>query len=238
MSAQPDSQLDPRHRDVPSRPTSLYATLLKRGFDFAAAAALIVVLLPVYLLVWLCVVILMGRPVLFRDRRAGLDGQPFTVLEFRSMRDAADADGEPLPDALRLTAFGRLLRRTSLDELPQLLCVVQGSMSIVGPRPLPERYVPRYSARQATRLFVRPGLTGWAQTHGRNAVGWEERLSLDADYVERLGRPLGILLDARIVAATIGLVLYQAITGRGVAAPGEATMQEFLGTEGAGDRGA
>ena len=238
MSAQPDSQLDPRHRDVPSRPTSLYATLLKRGFDFAAAAALIVVLLPVYLLVWLCVVILMGRPVLFRDRRAGLDGQPFTVLKFRSMRDAADANGEPLPDGQRLTAFGRLLRRTSLDELPQLLCVVQGSMSMVGPRPLPERYVPRYSARQATRLFVRPGLTGWAQTHGRNAVGWEDRLSLDADYVERLGRPLGILLDARIVAATIGLVLYQAITGRGVAAPGEATMQEFLGTAGEGERGA
>ncbi len=223
---------------MPSRPRSLYATGLKRGLDCLAAVGLIVVLLPVFLLVAACVAVAMGRPVLFRDRRAGLDGQPFTVLKFRSMRDAADADGEPLPDALRLTAFGRLLRRTSLDELPQLLCVVQGSMSMVGPRPLPERYLPRYSARQATRLFVRPGLTGWAQTHGRNAVGWEDRLSLDADYVERLGRPLGILLDARIVAATIGLVLYQAITGRGVAAPGEATMQEFLGTAGEGERGA
>jgi sugar transferase EpsL len=238
MPALPEPHLDPRAADVPSRPRSLYATGLKRGFDCVAAVGLIVVLLPVFLLVAACVAVAMGRPVLFRDRRAGLDGQPFTVLKFRSMRDAADADGEPLPDAQRLTAFGRLLRRTSLDELPQLLCVVQGSMSMVGPRPLPERYLPRYSARQATRLFVRPGLTGWAQTHGRNAVGWEDRLSLDADYVDRLGRPLGILLDARIVAATIGLVLYQAITGRGVAAPGEATMQEFLGTAGEGERGA
>ena len=238
MPAQPEPHLDPRAADVPSRPRSLYATGLKRGFDCVAAVGLIVVLLPVFLLVAACVAVAMGRPVLFRDRRAGLDGQPFTVLKFRSMRDAAGADGEPLPDGQRLTAFGRLLRRTSLDELPQLLCVVQGSMSMVGPRPLPERYLPRYSARQATRLFVRPGLTGWAQTHGRNAVGWEDRLSLDADYVERLGKPLGILLDARIVAATIGLVLYQAITGRGVAAPGEATMQEFLGTAGEGERGA
>lgn len=212
-----------------ARPTTLYARSLKRPLDTAGATLLLLALSPVLLATGLAVAAFMGLPVLFRDRRAGLDGEPFTLLKFRSMRNAAGPDGRPLPDSQRLTRFGKLLRRTSLDELPQLFCVLAGSMSLVGPRPLPERYVPRYSPRQASRLFVRPGLTGWAQTHGRNAVDWDKRLALDADYVAMLGRSHGLLLDLRILAATAGQVLLQALTGRGVAAPGQATMQEFLG---------
>ena len=218
-----------------ARPATAYACVFKRVFDVAGAAGLLALLSPVLLVTAAAVAVLHGRPVLFRDRRAGRDGRPFTLLKFRSMREASGPDGRPLPDAERLTAFGRFLRRTSLDELPQLFCVLTGSMSMIGPRPLPERYVPRYSPRQASRLFVRPGLTGWAQTHGRNTVDWDTRLSLDADYVARLGRPFGILLDMRIVAATIGQVLLQALTGRGVSAPGHTTMPEFLGTEPAAD---
>jgi sugar transferase EpsL len=212
-----------------SRPKTLYARVFKRVFDAVGAAALLVLLSPVLLLTAVAVAAFMGFPILFRDRRAGLNGQPFTLLKFRSMRNASGHDGRQLPDAQRLTSFGTLLRRTSLDELPQLFCVIAGSMSLVGPRPLPERYLPRYSARQASRLFVRPGLTGWAQTHGRNAVDWEKRLALDADYVAMLGRSGGLLIDLRIVASTVGQVLLQALTGRGVSAPGQATMQEFLG---------
>ena len=213
------------------RPATAYARVVKRLLDVAGAAGLLVVLSPVLLATGLAVAGLTGRPVLFRDRRAGRNGRPFTLLKFRSMREATGPDGRPLPDAERLTGFGRFLRRTSLDELPQLFCVLAGTMSLVGPRPLPERYVARYSPRQASRLFVRPGLTGWAQTHGRNAVDWDKRLSLDADYVAMLGTPFGLLLDLRILAATAGQVLLQALTGRGVSAPGHATMQEFRGEE-------
>jgi sugar transferase EpsL len=214
-----------------ARPATVYSRFLKRIIDVAGALCLLIVLSPVLLATGLAVAALTGRPVLFRDRRAGRNGHPFTLLKFRSMREATSRDGAPLPDAERLTPFGRFLRRTSLDELPQLFCVLEGSMSLVGPRPLPERYVSRYSARQATRLYVRPGLTGWAQTHGRNAVEWEQRLALDADYVAMLGRPFGLVLDLRILATTIGQVLLQAFTGRGVSAPGHATMQEFLGNK-------
>ena len=230
MLAPPSDTLTGKNAGEIARPATVYSRFLKRLLDVAGATCLLVVLSPMLLATGLAVAVLTGRPVLFRDRRAGRDGQPFTLLKFRSMREATSPDGTHLPDAERLTAFGRFLRRTSLDELPQLFCVLAGSMSLVGPRPLPERYVSRYSARQATRLYVRPGLTGWAQTHGRNAVDWEQRLALDADYVAMLGRPFGLLLDLRILAATIGQVLLQAFTGRGVSAPGHATMQEFLGS--------
>jgi len=154
---------------------------------------------------------------------------PFTLVKFRSMvparGGAADANGSS--DGDRLTPFGRLLRRTSLDELPQLANVVIGDMSLVGPRPLPQRYLSRYSSREAARLLVRPGLTGWAQIHGRNAVAWPERLELDVRYVEMLDRWYGPLVDLWIVARTIGQILVQALTGRGVSAPGNPTMPEY-----------
>lgn len=209
----------------------MYARFGKRILEFLGAAALLVVLSPLVILTAIAVAMVSGRPILFRDQRAGLDGQPFTLLKFRSMREARGPDGMPLPDAARLTAFGWFLRQTSLDELPQLWCVLSGSMSLVGPRPLPLRYVERYSHRQSRRLLVRPGLTGWAQTRGRNTLDWSTRLSLDADYVDRLGRPGGLFLDLRILAATVTQVCSQAVTGQGVNAPGHATMHEFLGCE-------
>ena len=217
--------------DTACRPATLYARFGKRILDVVGAVALLVVLSPLVILTAIAVAMVSGRPILFRDRRAGLDGVPFTLLKFRSMRETRGPDGMPLPDAVRLTAIGRFLRQTSLDELPQLWCVLSGSMSLVGPRPLPLRYVQRYSPRQSRRLLVRPGLTGWAQTRGRNTLDWSTRLSLDADYVGRLGQPGGLLLDLRILAATVTQVCRQAVTGHGVNAPGHATMHEFLGCE-------
>lgn len=212
---------------IASAPAGIYAALLKRGCDVVVAALLVLLLLPLFALVWLAVRGVMGRPVLHRDVRAGRFGRPIGVVKFRSMREADGPDGRPLPDAERLTAFGRLLRRTSLDELPQLFGVLAGDLSLVGPRPLPERYVARYTPRQATRLLVRPGLTGWAQIHGRNAVDWPRRLEYDARYVEILRGWRGPFADLWIVAATLIQLVVQAATGRGVAAPGSATMEEF-----------
>ena len=209
-------------------PHGLYASVVKRGLDVALALGLLVVLLPVMAVVWAAVRLALGAPVLHRDVRAGLGGRPIRIAKFRSMREASGPDGRPLPDAERLGPFGRFLRRTSLDELPQLCSVVSGDMSLVGPRPLPQRYVPRYSARQATRLLVRPGLTGWAQIHGRNAVAWPERLEYDARYVDLLRRPVAPLVDLWVVLVTVVQVVGQTLTGRGVAAPGSATMEEFL----------
>ncbi len=210
-------------------PSSLtfYARVLKRLLDVVVTLSLIVFLSPVMLLTWLSVRVFLGSPALFYDERAGLGGRPFRLVKFRSMTTATGPDGVLLPDAQRLGAFGRFLRRTSLDELPQLFNVLAGDMSLVGPRPLPVRYVPRYDARQATRLLVRPGLTGWAQIHGRNDVAWPERLEYDAEYVERLGHWTAPFTDFRIVFVTIFQIGWQSVTGRGVAAPGSATMQEF-----------
>ena len=191
----------------------------KRLFDLALALPLLLLSLPLQALVALTVRLALGAPVLFRQRRPGLDGRPFTLTKFRSMRDATGADGRPLPDGERLTRFGRLLRRTSLDELPELVSVVRGDMSLVGPRPLLTAYLDRYTRRQRRRHEVRPGLTGWAQVNGRNAVDWDERLALDVWYVEHAS--LG--LDVKILWMTLFLVL----SGRGVAATGEPTMGEF-----------
>ena len=200
---------------------------MKRLLDILFSATLILLLAPLLLVVWLAVRLVLGKPALFRDERAGLGGRPFRLLKFRSMSEAKGPDGNPLPDAERLGAFGRCLRRTSLDELPQLFNVLAGEMSLVGPRPLPLRYTARYTPRQATRLLVRPGITGWAQIHGRNAVAWPERLEYDAEYVERLGRAGAAVTDFWIVLVTLVQISFQAVTGRGVAAPGSATMQEF-----------
>jgi sugar transferase EpsL len=200
---------------------------LKRACDVAVAAVALLLLAPVMALVWVAVRVALGSPVLFADTRAGKDGRPIRILKFRSMREAVGSDGRPLPDAERLGAFGRALRRSSLDELPQLVSVLNGDMSLVGPRPLPLAYVPRYSSRQARRLRVRPGLTGWAQIHGRNRVDWPERLEYDARYVDMLARWYWPFVDLWIIVMTAGQVVWQAVTGRGVAAPGSATMQEF-----------
>jgi lipopolysaccharide/colanic/teichoic acid biosynthesis glycosyltransferase len=206
---------------------SLYTRFVKRLLDILFSVALIILLAPLLLVVWLAVRLVLGRPAVFRDERAGLGGRPFRLVKFRSMTQATGPDGKPLPDAERLGAFGKFLRRTSLDELPQLFNVLAGDMSMVGPRPLPLRYTARYSPRQATRLLVRPGITGWAQIHGRNAVAWPERLEYDAEYVERMGRAGAPLTDFWIVLVTLVQISFQAVTGRGVAAPGSATMQEF-----------
>jgi sugar transferase EpsL len=214
-------------RALAAAPASLYVTGIKPACDFISALALILILLPLVAIVAVAVRCILGRPVLFRDERAGLAGRPIRVAKFRSMTTQTDRAGRLLPDAERLGGFGRLLRRTSLDELPQLFSVLSGDMSLVGPRPLPLRYVHRYDARQATRLSVRPGLTGWAQIHGRNAVDWPRRLEYDAEYVEILGHWYAPLADLWIVLATVFQILWQAVTGRGISAPGAATMQEF-----------
>jgi len=200
---------------------------LKRLGDIVLSTTALVLLVPVLAAVWIAVRMVMGRPVFFVDTRAGKDGRPIRILKFRSMRQAVDADGRPLPDAERLGVFGTFLRRSSLDELPQLVSVLVGDMSVVGPRPLPLAYVPRYSPRQGMRLRVRPGLTGWAQIHGRNGVDWPRRLEYDACYVDMLSRWYWPLVDLWIIGATALLVVWQGFTGRGVSAPGSVTMEEF-----------
>jgi sugar transferase EpsL len=211
----------------PHEPRGWYPAVVKRGCDLVVSAALLVVLVPVMAAVALAVRLVLGRPVLHRDLRAGLHGKPFEIVKFRSMTERVDDAGRLLPDEQRLGLFGKCLRATSLDELPQLVSVLRGEMSLVGPRPLPLRYVARYSPRQATRLLVRPGLTGWAQIHGRNALDWGPRLEYDARYVEILGRWYAPLADFWIIIVTLLQLIVQALTGRGVAAPGSATMQEF-----------
>ena len=204
-----------------------YAARLKRCADILGASVLLIALTPLMLATWVVVRMVLGKPVLYFDERAGQNGRPILIAKFRSMSTATGLDGEPLPDAQRLRLAGKILRCTSLDELPQLLSVLSGDMSLIGPRPLPMRYSPRYSRRQATRLLVRPGLSGWAQIRGRNAIDWPTRLELDATYVEMLGRWYAPLLDLWILVATLFQIIWQALTARGIAAPGSATMQEF-----------
>lgn len=196
----------------------------KRALDVAASAAALALLSPVIAAVALAVRVKLGSPVFFRQERPGLHGRPFRMVKFRTMRDAADAEGRPLPDEQRLTRFGRLLRSSSLDELPELWNVLRGDMSLVGPRPLLTEYLPLYSARHARRHEVRPGLTGWAQVNGRNALTWPERLDLDAWYVEHRS----LALDLRILLRTVGTVFGR----RGISHAGHATMKPFRGYDG------
>ena len=195
--------------------------IIKRGLDIGLAAMALVLAAPVLLLVAIAVRVNLGGPVLFRQQRPGLHGRPFTMVKFRTMRDALGRDGRPLPDADRLTPFGTLLRSTSLDELPELWNVVRGDMSLVGPRPLLMEYLDRYTPEQARRHEVRPGVTGWAQVNGRNALSWEERFRLDVWYVEHQS----LRLDLQILMRTLALVLRRT----GVSANGEATMTIFEG---------
>ena len=202
--------------DRPVRPAQL-----KRLIDVVASAAGLIVLSPLLLVVWLMVRRRMGSPALFRQIRPGLHGRPFKMIKFRTMRDAMGPDGQPLPDAERLTAFGRWMRATSLDELPELWNVLKGDMSLVGPRPLLMEYVPRYTPEQARRHDVRPGITGWAQVNGRNAVGWDQKFALDVWYVDRHT----LWLDVKIIALTLRRIVQR----DGISAPGSATMERFEG---------
>jgi sugar transferase EpsL len=195
----------------------------KRGFDCVSAALALILLAPLLGLIALVVRLGLGRPVIFRQRRPGRHGRPFTLYKFRTMRDAYDADGRPLPDRDRHTRLGRVLRRTSLDELPELVNVIKGDMSLVGPRPLLMEYLPRYTSEQARRHAVRPGITGWAQLNGRNTLPWEQRFALDVWYVDHQS----CRLDLRILRLTAWKALVQA----GVSQPGEGPEQEFLGAE-------
>jgi lipopolysaccharide/colanic/teichoic acid biosynthesis glycosyltransferase len=194
----------------------------KRAFDLAVAGLALVLAAPLMACIALLVRWRLGRPVLFRQQRPGLHGAPFTINKFRTMRDARDEHGAPLPDSMRLTPLGRLLRSTSLDELPELVNVLRGEMSIVGPRPLLLSYLERYKPVQARRHEVRPGITGLAQVSGRNALAWDDRLALDVWYVDHQS----LALDLRILARTLGQVLRR----EGISAPGEATVSEFMGS--------
>lgn len=196
---------------------------MKRAFDFTAALLALIVLSPVLVLVAVCIRINMGSPVLFRQLRPGLHAKPFMMRKFRTMRDAVDRHGNVLPDSARLTSLGRFLRATSLDELPELWNVVKGEMSLVGPRPLLMEYLPLYSPQQARRHDVRPGITGWAQVNGRNALTWDEKFALDLWYVDNHT----FLHDLNINWLTIRRVIRR----DGISAAGEATMPKFTGSE-------
>jgi sugar transferase EpsL len=200
----------------------MYVTFLKRLVDFAMVVLSLVMLCPLLLLLAAIVRIKLGAPALFRQRRAGLHGEPFVIYKLRTMVDARDSQGNLLPDAERLTSFGHFLRSTSLDELPELFNVLRGEMSLVGPRPLLTQYLDRYTPGQMRRHEVRPGITGWAQVNGRNAVSWEERFALDVWYVDNIC----FGLDVKTMALTIWKILKR----EGISQPGQATMGEFMGT--------
>lgn len=194
----------------------------KRVMDVAVAMAGLVALAPVLLATAVAVRVALGSPVLFRQTRPGLEGRPFTILKFRTMSNARDADGRPLSDHERLGRVGRLLRSASLDELPELLNVLRGDMSLVGPRPLLMQYLALYTPEQARRHEVRPGVTGWAQVNGRNAVSWEERFRMDVWYVDHCSWAL----DLRILLRTVSAVFRR----RGISQEGHATMAPFGGS--------
>lgn len=195
---------------------------MKRLADLLLATAALVTLSPIIVIVAVLVRVKLGAPVLFRQQRPGLHGQIFELLKFRTMTDDRDGSGGLLDDQLRLTPFGIFLRKTSLDELPTLWNVVRGDMSIVGPRPLLVEYLEHYSAEQMRRHDVRPGITGWAQINGRNAISWEQKFSLDVWYVDNQS----MSLDLRILLMTLGKVFRR----EGISHPGEATMPRFSGS--------
>jgi len=195
---------------------------VKRFFDFFVALLMLACLWPLLLLLAVLVRVRLGSPVLFRQQRPGLHGRPFSICKFRSMNDARGKGGELLPDAERLTALGKIMRRLSLDELPQLFNVLSGELSLVGPRPLLMEYLPLYSSEQARRHEVRPGITGWAQVNGRNAISWEERFRLDVWYVEHQS----FFLDIKI----LWLTLLKVVKSEGVSQQGHATMEKFRGS--------
>ncbi|MFC0216472.1 sugar transferase [Paenibacillus chartarius] len=196
---------------------------MKRLFDLVVSIPALLLLSPVILVTAVLVRTKLGSPVLFKQQRPGLHGKPFYLYKFRSMTDARDREGALLPDHVRLTPFGKLLRKLSLDELPQLINVIRGDISLVGPRPLLMEYLPLYSEEQAKRHNVRPGITGWAQINGRNAISWEEKFKLDVWYVENRS----FLLDLKILFLTFAKVL----KSEGVSQTNHVTMEKFTGTK-------
>ena len=202
---------------------SFYAKYVKRGLDIVCALAAITVFCWLYAILAVLVRIKLGSPVLFRQARPGKNGQIFTLYKFRTMTDKRDENGELLPDEVRLTPFGRFLRSSSLDELPEAFNILKGDMSVIGPRPLLVQYLTRYTDEQARRHDVRPGLSGYAQVHGRNTVSWEEKFRLDVWYTEHVS----FGLDVKIVVQSV----LTALKREGISSETHATMEEFMGTE-------
>lgn len=199
----------------------MYRKYFKRVFDFVCSLLALIVLSPVLLITALLVRIKLGTPVIFKQKRPGLNEKIFTLYKFRTMTDQKDEQGNLLPDEVRLTKFGKMLRSTSLDELPELWNILKGDMSVVGPRPLLEKYIPLYSTEQRKRHLVRPGLTGLAQVNGRNEVSWEKKFQLDVEYTQHIK----FWSDIRIILQTVGNVF----RGKGISSTTSATMEEFLG---------
>lgn len=201
----------------------MYKRFVKRCLDFVLSLAALIVLSPVLLLVAILVRCRLGSPILFKQERPGLHEKIFCMYKFRTMTDAKDADGNLLPDEVRLTKFGKLLRSTSLDEFPELFNILKGDMAIVGPRPLLVQYLPRYNERQHHRHDVRPGFTGLAQVNGRNSISWQEKFEWDVKYVEQVS----FWMDVKIIAKTVGVVLKR----DGISSETSVTMEEFRGNE-------
>jgi len=199
----------------------MYRQFIKRPFDIISSSLALLIGLPFYAILAILIYTKLGHPILFRQQRPGLHGKPFTILKFRTMTDKQDSAGNLLPDAQRLTKFGRFLRSTSLDELPELLNVLKGEMSLVGPRPLLMQYLPLYTPEQARRHEVRPGITGWAQINGRNAISWEEKFKLDVWYVDNHT----FRLDIRIILQTI----IKTVKQDDISQEGQATVIYFTG---------
>lgn len=200
-----------------------YEKFIKRPQDFLCALAAIIVLSPVMLVTAILVRTKLGSPIIFKQERPGLNGKIFTLYKFRTMTDKKDENGNLLPDEIRLTSFGKKLRSTSLDELPELFNILNGDMAVVGPRPLLVRYLPRYNAHQARRHEVRPGFTGYAQVNGRNSITWEDKFDKDVYYVDHVT----FLGDWKIIFQTVGTVLKR----EGISSDTSATMEEFMGNE-------
>lgn len=198
-----------------------YRKLIKPLFDFTCSLLGLLVLSPIFLLVWLSLIIANSGKPFFYQRRPGKDGRIFTIVKFRTMNDKRDADGDLLPDTERLTKVGSFVRKTSLDEIPQLINVLKGDMSLVGPRPLLVEYLPLYNEVQARRHKVRPGITGWAQVNGRNAISWQQKFEYDVWYVKNLS----FFLDLKILFLTIKKVVLR----EGISQEGEATIEQFKG---------
>lgn len=194
---------------------------MKRLLDIVISIAVLIILFPLLLIIPLLIKAKLGSPILFRQKRPGMNATPFEMIKFRTMKNAVDKNGELLPDVVRLTRFGRFLRSSSLDELPELWNVLKGEMSLVGPRPLLMEYLPLYNERQARRHDVRPGITGWAQINGRNAISWEEKFELDVWYVENQS----LWLDCKILFLTLKKVLVR----DGINEDGQATVTKFKG---------
>lgn len=211
------------HKSGTHKPYGPYEKYVKRGLDAFLSTGALIVFSPILLVTAVLVRIKLGSPVLFTQERPGRDGRIFKLYKFRTMTDKRDENGELLPDDVRLTNFGRKLRATSLDEMPELINMIKGDMAVVGPRPLLVRYLPRYNAHQARRHEVRPGFTGLAQVHGRNAISWEEKFDWDVKYVDHVT----FRGDCRIIGDTVRTVLKR----EGVSSNTSSTMEEFMGTQ-------